>query len=286
LCNGIISGLTIGLLATAFNAVYLPSRVFHIALAAVCAAAPFLVWQCMVWRIPWALAVMLAVLLGAASSAACEAFNHAPLNLKRASQGAHLISSLGLYIAGVQVITLIWGNDTKILRVGLDSVLTVGQLTLTRAQLAAGITSLLLVSIYYVGLRFTGLGLKLRALADNPIQLALHGVNTARLRILAFALAGLLASVSAILIAYDIGFDPHGGLTMLLLAIVAAIIGGRDTWLGPALGGIALGLVRSQVVWFLSARWQDAISFSLLALFLFLRPQGILGHQTRTEAQA
>jgi hypothetical protein len=42
-------------------------------------------------------------------------------------------------------------------------------------------------------LRLTGIGLKLRALADNPIQLAL---------------AGLLAGVSALLTAYEIGFDP------------------------------------------------------------------------------
>jgi branched-chain amino acid transport system permease protein len=140
--------------------------------------------------------------------------------------------------------------------------------------------------MYYAGLRFTNLGLQLRALADNPAQLSLHGYNTRRLRLLGFAIAGLLASVSAMLVAYDIGFDAHGGLTTLLLAIVALIVGGRGTWLGPALGGIAIGIVRAEVVWFLSAKWQDALTFALLAMFLFIRPQGLLGRKARLEAQA
>ena len=43
LVNGIISGATIALLALAFALVYLPTRVFHIALAGIFSLSPFLV---------------------------------------------------------------------------------------------------------------------------------------------------------------------------------------------------------------------------------------------------
>jgi branched-chain amino acid transport system permease protein len=122
-------------------------------------------------------------------------------------------------------------------------------------------------------------------MADNPVQLALHGHNIRRLRLLAFAIAGFLATISALAVANDVGFDPHGGLPVLLLAIVAMIIGGNTSFLAPVLGGLLLGITRAFVVWFLSARWQDAVVFLLLALFLLFRPHGILGRKLRLETE-
>ena len=114
--------------------------------------------------------------------------------------------------------------------------------------------------------------------------MALRGYNIRRLRVFAFAVSGFLAAESAVLVAYDVGFDPHGGIHALTLAIVAVIIGGRQTFIGPLLGSLLLGLVRAQVVWNLSARWQDAVTFILLAGFLLLRPEGLLNPQGRVEA--
>jgi branched-chain amino acid transport system permease protein len=208
------------------------------------------------------------------------------LERKDASTGAHLIASLGIYIALVQIIVLIWDNQSKTLRKGLDEVFTFGDATLTHAQIIAATLSVTTLSFFYAWLRFSSLGLQFRALADNPKELALQGYNTQWLRLLAFGVSGLLASIAALLMAYDIGFDPHGGLTALLLAVVAVIVGGRQSFIGPVLGGLLLGVLRSGTLWLLSARWQDAVTFGILALFLFIRPRGIVGRKTRLEAQS
>ena len=86
--------------------------------------------------------------------------------------------------------------------------------------------------------------------------------------------------------AREIGFHPHSGLDTLLLAVVAAIIGGQGSFIGPIIGGLLLGIVRSEVVWHISAQWQDGVTFLLLALFLLLRPQGIVARRARLEAEA
>jgi branched-chain amino acid transport system permease protein len=276
--NGIITGLTVAVLALAFTVVYLPTRVFHIALGGVYAAVPFITWTCLQWGWSWYIAVTVASLIGVGLSLACEWINHAPL--------AHLVSSLGIYIIMVQAVALIWGNETKVLRMGLDAIVAFGDIIITRAQLFAAGGAVLVLALFYGWLRFSRLGLQFRALADNPKELGLRGYNIRRLRRVAFGMSGILCSVSTLLVSYDIGFDPHGGLVALLLAIVAVIIGGRESFLGPVLGGILLGLVRSEVVWFLSARWQEAVTFLLLALFLFLRPNGLIGRKGRLEAEA
>jgi branched-subunit amino acid ABC-type transport system permease component len=130
------------------------------------------------------------------------------------------------------------------------------------------------------------LGLRLRALADNPVQFALFGYNLDRHRLLAFGLAGVFATASSLVTAYDIGFDPHTGLNEVLLAVVAAIIGGRGSFMGAFVGALLLGTLRAQVVWYWSARWEEAATFALLALFLLIRPQGLLGQKYRLEAAA
>lgn len=286
LLNGIISGLTLALLALAFMIVYLPCRVFYLALAGVYALVPYIALSCLHHGCPTWMAIAVALVTGIVVSLLCELFNHAPLERKRGSQGAHLIASLGLYLILVQIVAIVWGNETQVLRSGVDAVYRIGEtIILTKAQVLAGGSSIILLLTFYVWLRFSNLGLQFRAMADNPVHLALHGYNIRRLRLYAFAMAGFLASVSSIAVANDVGFDPHGGLPVLLLAIVAMIIGGNTSFLAPVLGGVLLGITRASAVWYLSARWQDAVAFLLLALFLLFRPHGILGRKLRLETE-
>jgi len=211
--------------------------------------------------------------------------NHARLTRRNASEGSHMVSSLGIYILIVQGIAIIWGNDTKALRTGMDTTTRIGDLVVTGAQwITLGVSAALLFA-YLLFLVCSNIGLRLRAMADNPVQFTILGYNIEGHRLLAFAISGFLAAVSSLLFSYDIGFDPQGGLDALLLAIVAVFIGGRDSFWGPVLAGILLGIVRAEVIWVFSARWQDTATFALLVLFLFIRPQGILGRKIRLEEQ-
>jgi branched-chain amino acid transport system permease protein len=65
--------------------------------------------------------------------------------------------------------------------------------------------------------------------------------------------------------------------------VVAVIIGGRTSFFGPIIGGLLLGFVRAEVVWQFSARWQEAFTYAILALFLLSRPRGIFSRTTRIE---
>ena len=95
-------------------------------------------------------------------------------------------------------------------------------------------------------------------------------------------LSSFFAAIASCLIAYDVGMNPYVGMPVLLNAVVALIIGGVGRFEAPVLGGLIIGILQSFVVYFASARWQDAVTFSLLIIFLLLRPQGILGEKIRT----
>lgn len=284
LVNGLINGLAIALVAVAFNVVYQPARVFYIASAGLYAIAPFLAWALVAVGCPIVLAALASVVACALLSCLFEVANHGPLERRGAPMGVHLVSSLGIYMLLIHGAALIWGNDPRVLREGLDTVYRPWGLVLTRAQLVSGVASLVLLGCFAVWLWWTRMGLLFRGLSENPVGMALLGQNTRRLRLLAFGLSGASAAIAALLVAYDVGFDPHGGLPALLLGVVAVIIGGRNSYVGPIVGAILLGVVRSQVVWHLSARWQEAVTFLILAVFLLVRPDGLFRRAVRLES--
>lgn len=285
LINGTIGGLTIAVLAIGFQAVYLPTRIFFVALAGIYALAPFTMHMALQTGAGKFVAGLTGVIVAAALSILCEVFNHGPLVRRGAGEGAHLISSLGIYIVLVQAITLIWGNEALTLRTGNDGFVPVGSAVVTTTQLITIVADTAILTAFGLFLRATNAGLKLRALADNPAQFALFGYSVAAYRTLAFAFAGGLTAVGALLTAYDNGFDPYIGLPAVLIAVVAVVVGGRTSFLGPVIAAILIGLTRAGVTWYLSARWADAVTFSLLALFLLFRPQGLVRHATRLDGK-
>jgi len=282
--NGVIDGLALALLALGFQLVYLPTRILFVALAGLYSLAPYvyLAARSVVSNDVWCLAAAIGTTTLLALG--LEFANHAPLSRRRAGSGAHLVSSLGLYIVIVQAIALIWGQNVRNLRVGLDPTMAFAGTVLTQSQVLIGAVSCALTIGILALLFATGFGLRLRALASNPSAFALFGHDARPYRQAAFAMSGGFAAVVALLNARDVGFAPGSGLPAILLAVVAVIVGGRGSFAGPVAAGVLLGVLRAEVVWRLSARWQDVVTFGILALFLLACPRGLAGRPLRAEA--
>ena len=283
LVNGLLQGVLFGTLGVAFALVYRTTQVFHIALGGIYALAPYLLMSAITAGLPIWGATALAVFGSAIMGLLIEESVHWPLTCKRAPGEVHLIGSLGAYLVIVQIIALVWGNETQVLRVDMDKTWIIGEIYLAQAQLMGPLATFAASGALFFWLRSANRGLELRALADNPVLVSLLGRNVRALRRWIFGLSGALAATSAVALAWDVGFDPHGGLKIVLLGMVAMIIGGTGSFVAPLIGGLLLGILRAEVVWLISSQWEEAITFLLLGLFLFFRPQGIFARKIRLE---
>lgn len=284
--NGFVSGLVIATLALAFAVVYVPTGVFFVALAGTYVVAPYVALAAISAGWGWPAAAAFALSVSVLIAVLCEVLTHSPMTKRAAGPMGHLVASLGYYIVLVQCAALMWGHQPRVLRSGLDSTIRLGEAVLTGAQLYSTGFCVLVIVLFALWLLGTPQGLRFRALAENPAELALRGSNTWRLRCVAFAVAAGATCVASLVSANDVGFDPGVGLPTLLLAIVAMVIGGTGTFAGPILGGILLGLVRAMVTATGSARWQEAATFVILLVFIAVRPDGLLGRPRRLEATA
>jgi branched-chain amino acid transport system permease protein len=287
MANGLITGCSYALVALGFALIYNTTRIFHFAHGAVYTLGAYLLftyWN--LWSIPFIPSLLLAFISMALIGILINEAVYQPLVRRGSSPLVHIVSSLGLYIIIINIIAMLYGNETKIPLPGMQPTYTFAGIILTRIQLLIFLGFILISAVIFLVLRKTRLGITLRAMRDDPELISVMGINPIMVRRIVFALGSILAALASILNSLDVGMDPHVGMSAVLNGAVAVIIGGVGIFEGAVLGGVLLGVLQSLAIWQISARWQDMITFLVLILFLLFRPQGILGKRRRLEESA
>ncbi len=284
IANGICKGAVYALVGLGFGLIFTTTRVFHIAHAAIYVLAAYaLLLAISFMGLSLITAIPLAILLAAIAGMFMDWSVYQPLAKRSASAAVVMISSIGIQIVVENCIALGFGNQSQILRPGIEKTLAFGSVILTRVQIAQALTGIVLTLALWLLLKHTRIGQTCRAVSDDSILASVLGIRVNRIRLFVFAIGSSFAAVGSILVALDVGMDPHVGFSMVLAAAVGCIIGGLRNFLAPALGGLLLGVTQSLVVWRTSAKWEEAVTFGLLIIFLLLRPQGLFGFVKRAE---
>jgi branched-chain amino acid transport system permease protein len=156
-----------------------------------------------------------------------------------------------------------------------------GSLQIASAQVSesslilTGLTLVLALSVVYL-MRFTHLGVMVRAAGQDPVLAGQSGIPVGKIYMWSWALAAMLAAVAGI----SYGSTAAVNTSMVDLgraAIPAIVIGGLDSIEGAVVGGIAIGLLQAFVQVYLGGLDVDVITYALLLIGLLLYPQGLFG---------
>jgi branched-chain amino acid transport system permease protein len=133
--------------------------------------------------------------------------------------------------------------------------------------------------------RRTLFGISVRAASEDFDAARLMGVRANRVIVGAFAFAGFLAGIAAVLMLMrSPSAEPTMGADPLIKAVVAAIIGGLGSFPGAVAGGLALGVAEVMLRGYLPEgtmeRLTDAFVFVLIAVLFIVRPQGLFTVRT------
>lgn len=121
-------------------------------------------------------------------------------------------------------------------------------------------------------------GRAIRSIADDPDAAALCGVPIERTVVIAFAAAGLLAAVAALLYAPAGAVGVDRGVVLGLDGAAAAMLGRLGAPRDAVVGGVVLGVVQqlTQVTSHLGAAWSELLPLMVLVVVLAVRPDGLL----------
>ena len=201
------------------------------------------------------------------------------LRRRKASVMTMFVASLGLLTVIQAVIAIIFTSRFRILTKTFASGKSYQVLgaVVTETHLVIMITVLvMLVFLIYLRDR-TKFGKAMKAIGDDHEVSKIIGIDTDRIIGRVFFIGAASAGVGGVLIGFDIGIMPTMGMSLLLKAVTASIIGGVGNIYGGLLGAFLIGLAENLAVWQISGEWKDAVSFVLLIVFLLFRPRGILG---------
>ena len=127
-------------------------------------------------------------------------------------------------------------------------------------------------------LRHTRIGLRIRAGTFDLETVATLGVNVRNLRTFNFAVGCLLAGLSGVLAAGQIGLNPNMGDDLLMPSFIAIIVGGVGSLIGTLCGGLLIGMAAALTTVFYPSA-SEAVIYAILMAVLLLRPRGLLGEE-------
>src|SRR6185437_3075051 len=139
---------------------------------------------------------------------------------------------------------------------------------------------IVVVAVLFLLLRFTRIGVRIRAGTLDLDTVASLGVNVRALRSLNFAVGIFLAGLAGVLAGGQLGLDPTMGTGLLMPSFIAIIVGGVGSLPGTLLGGLLIGVAAGvTTVFFPSA--SEAVIYIMMAVVLLVRPRGLLGEEGR-----
>jgi branched-chain amino acid transport system permease protein len=205
-----------------------------------------------------------------------------------------VVATFGIILFLNQGVKIVWGaaplslpipdlfSGTVVLMPGL--VYPVWRLVVIACGLA-------IAALLYVLIRFTKVGMLVRAGATNPAMVSALGVDVRRLFMIVFGFGTMLAGFAGVMIAPILSVEPGMGDTIVILAFVVIVIGGIGSIRGAFLGAMLTGLVdtlgRSFAVDILRLFMAPSpartvgpaiasmLIYLLMAVVLYLRPSGL-----------
>lgn len=277
LCNGIVTGCALGLVAVSFSFIYATTRIFHVAHAGVYTLGGYVAWSMLGHGFPPAVAFLTAIAASTALGALIQVLLYARLERSRATHLVVLIASLGtlaiiqnvlaaIYTADILRFNLPW--ESEVFRIAGDVRLTMTQILTVIISLAA-----------YGGVLWfsngTILGKQIRAVASNPFLAEITRLHPRRVHIYVMAIASALVCLPGVLVPMDFGLQPYNGITPLLTATIAMIAGGIGSITGAFVLAIVITELQNMSLLFIPGEWSIGVTFFIFVIFMLFRPTGL-----------
>ncbi|MHB8926382.1 MAG: branched-chain amino acid ABC transporter permease [Bacillota bacterium] len=161
--------------------------------------------------------------------------------------------------------------------------LTIGQVSISVLYVLMMVASAIAFGVLAWALRFTRVGIAIRAASNDLITTNLMGVNVDFIVLATFFVSGLLAGLSGVLLGMSYTLYPQIG-QLVVKGFIASVLGGLGSLVGAALGALALGVVEVLLISVMGSGLSPAVIFAMMVIFLLVRPQGFAGVSFQEKA--
>lgn len=274
----LFSGLTIGsiyaLIAVGFVLIYNVTGILNFAQGEFAMFGALISITLVKMNVPLWLAIILSIIIVAVIGAV---FERTAINTARKSSLVTLIIiTIGVSITFRGIAILIWGTQTQTLPPFTDNtpINFLNAILLPQSLWAIGIVlTILIIMMYFFNYTFRGKALM--ACVVNPFAARLMGINPSKMSLLIVTLSAAVGALAGTVIAPISGASYDMGMMLGIKAFVAAVIGGLTNAPAAIAGAFLIGIIEAFTEGLWSSGLKDVVTFSLLLLILFVKPEGL-----------
>jgi len=280
---GLGSGAAYALLAQGIVLIYRGSGVVNFAHGAIAMVGAYLYAEEFRARDGWAVvpALIGAMLIAAVIGALIHLLVMRPL--RKAAPLTRVIATLGVLLVFNAAATLRYGS--QLVTVGNflpQGVLNAkGSVTVPEDRLwLLGLAFAVTAALWAVG-KFTRFGLATSAAAENQRAASSLGWSPDLLAAINWAVGAALAALAGVIVSAYAGLQVTTLTLIVIVALAAALFGGFSSFPLVLLGGLGIGVIRSEIVGVLDARYwhqqglEDAVPFLIIVVILVIRGRGL-----------
>ncbi len=229
--------------------------------------------------------IIVGIIAAALLAAVIELIAYQPLLKRNARRVFLMIIGLGISVMGDNLVIIAFSGRFRIFPVNFPS----QSIQLFGANI--GLVDLLIFLVSMVSLlvveliiRKTKLGLAIRSAAFSLEATSLMGVDTFKLILAIFLIAGSLAGVAGTLLGAKYTAYPSLGTFYTNKAFICAVFGGLGSLPGAVVGALILGVSEAMISAYVSTSLRDLFAYFLLIVILLIRPSGLMGKSSEDKA--
>src|SRR5579863_8245065 len=179
---------------------------------------------------------------------------------------ATFIATLGISFVLQNILVIIFGAANVAYTIPQSAPMQIGPFLWTSTELQIILSALGITAALYVIITYTKFGKALRAVFQNRDLARVTGINVRLVAASTWFLAGLVAGFA--------GF--------FLITLTAAVAGGLGKPFSTMAGAVIVGIVLEFTGGYISASYNLAFAFAILAIIILVRPRGLFTNARRT----
>lgn len=284
--GGLALGAVYALVAVGFVVIYRSSQIFNFAHGELVAIGAFSMTTFVAMGLPWVLALLLAMTATGLLAAVIERSVIRPMIGRPIFSTIILTLFVGFLLRAA--ILIIWGADLRGMPTPWETMASVDFFgaTILINGIAAVAVGALSLTLFYLLLKKTRLGISMRATnSDQEVALVL-GIPVGRVFLATWFIAGAFAALAGVFLTmFPRSLDSNLGY-VALSAFPAAVVGGLSSPLGTVIAGVLLGLAEVMAQAYLEPLLGEfghnihvVFPYVVMILFLMVRPYGLLGEK-------
>jgi urea transport system permease protein len=194
-----------------------------------------------------------------------------------------LLATWGLSLVLQQAVRTIFGPNNR--EVGnpswMSGAFEVGQIAITNNRLWILCFTLAVFAILLAMLRYTSLGLQMRAVTQNRRMAASMGIATSRVDALTFGLGSGIAGIAGVALSQIDNVSPNLGQSYIIDSFMVVVFGGVGNLWGTLVGAFTLGIANKFLEPVAGAVLGKIAILVLIILFIQKRPRGLFALKGR-----